>query len=138
MLARAIADDIRPDYTMDQPYFRYTGTDHAVWRQLFERQGALLQGRACQEFLAGLAGLGVAKEGIPQFDRLTSAVKQDLTAKIDHAAGDFESCRCGERFLRGSIQFRFPRRQPAQPVPLRPFPSRHSGEFVHFRPAIGT
>jgi len=74
MLARAIADDIRPDYTMDQPYFRYTGTDHAVWRQLFERQGALLQGRACQEFLAGLAGLGVAKEGIPQFDRLTEAL----------------------------------------------------------------
>jgi phenylalanine-4-hydroxylase len=74
MLARAIVDDIRPDYTMDQPYGRYTGTDHAVWRLLFERQGALLKGRACNEFLSGLAGLGVEKEGIPQFDRLTEAL----------------------------------------------------------------
>ena len=74
MLARALTDDIRPDYTMDQPYARYTGTDHAVWRQLFERQGALLKGRACNEFLSGLAGLGVEREGIPQFDRLTEAL----------------------------------------------------------------
>ncbi len=74
MLAHAIADDIRPDYTMDQPYGRYTSVDHAVWRQLFERQGALLQGRACNEFLAGLAGLGVAREGIPHFDRLSEAL----------------------------------------------------------------
>jgi phenylalanine-4-hydroxylase len=77
MLAQALAqDDIRPDYTMEQPYGRYSAGDHAVWRQLFERQAAVLQGRACDEFLAGLAGLGVAREGIPRFERLTEALMQ--------------------------------------------------------------
>ncbi len=74
MLARALSEDIRSDYTMAQPYGRYTSVDHAVWRQLFERQGALLKGRACNEFLSGLAGLGVAKDGIPHFERLTEAL----------------------------------------------------------------
>src|SRR6185369_11345108 len=69
MLAQAIRDEIRPDYTMDQPIERYTAADHEVWRRLFERQAATLQGRACDEFLDGLTGLGVAKEGIPSFDR---------------------------------------------------------------------
>jgi phenylalanine-4-hydroxylase len=76
MLAEAIRDEIRPDYTMDQPIERYTAADHAVWRQLFERQGETLKGRACEEFLAGLAGLGVAKEGIPRFERLTEALRK--------------------------------------------------------------
>src|SRR5215469_468819 len=74
MLAQAIRDQIRPDYTMDQPVERYTAADHAVWRQLFERQAETLKGRACDEFLAGLAGLGVAKDGIPRFERLTEAL----------------------------------------------------------------
>jgi phenylalanine-4-hydroxylase len=78
MQAQALVDDfrdnIRPDYTMDQPYGRYTSTDHAVWRKLFERQGHLLKGRACNEFLAGLAGLGATKDRIPHFDRLTEAL----------------------------------------------------------------
>jgi phenylalanine-4-hydroxylase len=75
MLAQALAqDDIRPDYTMEQPYGRYSAGDHAVWRQLFERQAAVLQGRACDEFLSGLAGLGVARDGIPRFERLTEAL----------------------------------------------------------------
>src|SRR5690242_626125 len=74
MLAHAIRDEIRPDYTMDQPMERYTAADHAVWRQLFERQAETLKGRACDEFLAGLAGLGVAKDGIPRFERLTEAL----------------------------------------------------------------
>jgi phenylalanine-4-hydroxylase len=77
MQAQALVDnhdDIRPDYTMDQPYGRYTSTDHAVWRKLFERQGELLKGRACNEFLAGLAGLGATKDRIPHFDRLTEAL----------------------------------------------------------------
>jgi phenylalanine-4-hydroxylase len=74
MLAQAIRDEIRPDYTMDQPVERYTAGDHAVWRRLFERQAETLQGRACDEFLDGLAGLGVAKEGIPSFERLSEAL----------------------------------------------------------------
>ena len=33
MLAQALqADNIRPDYTMDQPVGRYGAGDHAIWR----------------------------------------------------------------------------------------------------------
>ena len=76
-LARDFADpdlEVRPDYTMDQPYGRYTSVDHGVWRKLFERQGALLKGRACDEFLAGLAGLGATRDSIPHFGKLTDAL----------------------------------------------------------------
>jgi len=61
----------RADYTIDQPWSEYTAADHQVWRTLFERQAALLPGRACNEFLAGLEGLGVAADGIPNFERLS-------------------------------------------------------------------
>jgi phenylalanine-4-hydroxylase len=75
MLAEALREDkVRPDYTMDQPVDRYTSGDHAIWRTLFERQAETLKGRACDEFLAGLKGLGVAKDGIPRFERLTEAL----------------------------------------------------------------
>jgi phenylalanine-4-hydroxylase len=82
MLAQAIRDEIRPDYTMDQPIERYTAADHEVWRRLFERQAATLQGRACDEFLDGLTGLGVAKEGIPSFERLSEALTKATGWKI--------------------------------------------------------
>src|SRR5262249_59859815 len=76
MFASARKDDIRPDYTMDQPIERYSAADHAIWRTLFERQAESLKGRACDEFLAGLSGLGVAKDGIPRFERLTEALNK--------------------------------------------------------------
>ena len=49
-----LTDETRPDFTLDQPYERYSATDHVTWRTLFERQARLLRGRACDEFLAGL------------------------------------------------------------------------------------
>ncbi|MDB5048456.1 MAG: phhA [Fibrobacteres bacterium] len=61
----------RPDYTIDQPIASYTAADHATWRTLFEHQASLLPGRACDEFLRGLKGLGVAADGIPDFNRLS-------------------------------------------------------------------
>jgi phenylalanine-4-hydroxylase len=61
----------RSDYTIDQPLERYTAQDHATWRALFEHQAALLPGRACEEFMQGLRGLGVAADGIPDFRRLS-------------------------------------------------------------------
>lgn len=68
--------DLRPDYTHSQPRDRYTAEDHAVWRDLFRRQAALLPGRACGEFLAGLTGLGVAADGIPDFERLSDVLEK--------------------------------------------------------------
>ena len=63
--------DVRSDYTMDQPFERYAAEDHNTWHTLFERQAALLAGRACEEFLEGLQSLGVVADRIPTFENLS-------------------------------------------------------------------
>src|SRR5215471_13176486 len=62
---------VRPDFTIEQNWRGYSQDEHATWRLLFERQQRLLVRRACREYLAGLEGLGVAANGIPDFDRLS-------------------------------------------------------------------
>ncbi|HVJ54936.1 MAG TPA: phenylalanine 4-monooxygenase [Aliidongia sp.] len=64
----------RDDFTIDQNWSSYTEEEHAIWRVLFERQAGILKERACAEFLAGLDGLGIAAEGIPDFRRLSDAL----------------------------------------------------------------
>jgi phenylalanine-4-hydroxylase len=62
-----------PVYTTDvvaQPWDRYTDADHATWGQLFERQRTVLQGRACDEFLAAQDAMGMIAHQIPRFDDL--------------------------------------------------------------------
>jgi len=54
-----------------QPIERYTPEDQQTWRQLFERQSAVLKDRAVPEFLDGLSDLGVVAGGIPDFERLS-------------------------------------------------------------------
>lgn len=60
----------RDDFTIAQDWESYTAEEHAIWRALFRRQETILAGRACGEFIAGLAGLGVAADGVPDFRRL--------------------------------------------------------------------
>jgi phenylalanine-4-hydroxylase len=73
---------VRADCTLDQPRHLYSAEDHAVWRDLFRRQAALLPGRACAEFLAGLDGLGVAADGIPDFERLSDILEKTTGWRI--------------------------------------------------------
>jgi phenylalanine-4-hydroxylase len=61
------APPMRDDGTMAQPYSAYTAADHAVWRQLYARQRALLAGRACGAFLDGLARLRLPPDRVPDF-----------------------------------------------------------------------
>jgi phenylalanine-4-hydroxylase len=63
--------EIRPDYTIDQHWERYTPAQHGVWRTLFEHQASVLPGRACSEFLDGLEKLGLSGERIPNFEELS-------------------------------------------------------------------
>lgn len=70
------------DHVIAQGWTDYTDQDHAVWRALFERQSALLPGRACDEFLEGLAGLGVAADGIPDFERLSDILRRTTGWRI--------------------------------------------------------
>src|SRR5438552_5526139 len=62
---------VGPDFAIEQNWQAYSEEEHAIWRLLFERQQRLLVGRACREYLEGLAGLGVAADGIPDFRRLS-------------------------------------------------------------------
>jgi phenylalanine-4-hydroxylase len=61
----------RADWTIDQNWQAYTPAEHAVWRRLYERQAKLLPGRACAEFLAGMAALPIGAAAIPDFRRLS-------------------------------------------------------------------
>lgn len=61
----------RADWTIDQAWERYTPVEHAVWRQLYERQARLLPGRACDEYLAGMEALPIGADKIPDFRRLS-------------------------------------------------------------------
>ena len=57
------------DYTCLQDYASYTADEHNTYRRLYERQAALVPGRACDEFIAALPSLG-SKDRIPRFEEI--------------------------------------------------------------------
>jgi len=73
---RSAHPEIRPDFTIDQHWERYTADEHAVWRTLFERQAQVLPGRACPEFLDGLKKLSLVSDRIPDFERLSDDLEK--------------------------------------------------------------
>ncbi len=68
--------EIRDDFTIDQHWERYSTGEHAIWKTLFERQMAVLPGRAAPEFLDGVAKLGLEPDSIPDFGRLSDALEK--------------------------------------------------------------
>ncbi len=62
--------EARADWTIDQGWNAYTDAEHGVWMTLYERQCALLEGRACDAFLRGLDALDLHRAGAPDFDRI--------------------------------------------------------------------
>lgn len=70
---------MRHDWTIDQGWADYTAAEHAVWTTLFDRQLALLPGRACAEFVAGMRTLPIGRDAIPDF--------RALSAALDHHTG---------------------------------------------------
>lgn len=52
---------------MQQDYAAYTAEDQHVWQLLFERQMALLPGRAADAFLEGVRQIGFTGAAIPDF-----------------------------------------------------------------------
>lgn len=67
-----------PIYTtavIEQPWDQYTPEDHATWATLFERLTALLPGRACDEFLAGVQLLQLSPKQIPRFSEANQVLK---------------------------------------------------------------
>ncbi len=74
---------MRPDFTVDQAWERYSPEEHALWRRLYARQAALVPLYACSEYLASLRALDSA-QAIPRFDevnaRLAAATGWTLVA----------------------------------------------------------
>ncbi|CAN5296090.1 phenylalanine 4-monooxygenase [soil metagenome] len=64
------------DWTIPQGWADYTAEEHATWLTLYDRQNALLPGRASDAFLKGLEALDLRGEGIPDFLK----VSEKLTA----------------------------------------------------------
>jgi phenylalanine-4-hydroxylase len=62
---------MRPDYTVDQEWDRYTAKQHELWRRLYARQAALVPSYACDEFRTTLATLDYGT-GIPRFDAINA------------------------------------------------------------------
>lgn len=84
MSERALAEPVPPsahrapspraDFTITQDWDTYAPEEHDIWRTLFHRQEAVLKGRACEEFLAGVHALGVVADEIPDFRRLNDVL----------------------------------------------------------------
>ena len=66
----------RPDWTIDQGWENYAQAEHEVWITLYERQAALLEGRACEPFLRGLEALDLHRSGIPDFSRINTELNR--------------------------------------------------------------
>lgn len=64
------------DWTIDQGWENYSQAEHDVWITLYERQTALLPGRACDEFLRGLDSLDLHRSGIPDFKRINEELQR--------------------------------------------------------------
>lgn len=75
------------DYVVDQGWSAYSEQEHALWRHLFERQSGILPGRACDAFLNGLRRLGVAADGIPDFERLSDSLEAATGWRIVAVSG---------------------------------------------------
>lgn len=69
---------MRPDYTVDQDYARYTAAEQDLWKRLYARQSALVPKYACDEFIDVLSTLNFGA-GIPRFD--------EINAKLAPATG---------------------------------------------------
>ena len=63
------------DYTCPQDYASYTPQDHDTYRRLYERQAALLPGRACSRFIEALPALGES-DYIPRFDAINQRLRR--------------------------------------------------------------
>lgn len=55
----------------DNGLIHYTSAEHGVWRDLYQAQAKLLQGRACNEFIDGLEAVQLPATRIPQCDEVS-------------------------------------------------------------------
>jgi phenylalanine-4-hydroxylase len=64
------------DCIIAQDWQRYSAEDHETWGLLFKRQRATLANHVAQEYLDGLAALGIGPEGVPDFRRMNERLER--------------------------------------------------------------
>src|SRR5271169_110493 len=60
-----------PDFTIEQDWASYSAAEHDRWDRLFRRSLAVLQDRACDEFLAMTKALALSDSRIPDMEKLS-------------------------------------------------------------------
>lgn len=61
---------------LTQEYGQYTTADQHVWQLLFDRQMALLPGRAAEAFLNGVRRVGFTRDAIPDFREVNPRLRE--------------------------------------------------------------
>lgn len=61
---------------LTQRYDHYTAADQHVWQLLFDRQMALLPGRAADAFLEGVRNTGFTRDAIPNFNEVNPRLRR--------------------------------------------------------------
>ena len=89
MAGEALTEHGRPDddFVIGQGWDRYSAQDHETWRMLYDRQSALLPGRACDAYLDGLTALSLGAGGIPDFARASDILDRATGWRIVAVAG---------------------------------------------------
>jgi phenylalanine-4-hydroxylase len=64
------------DFTIDQDWGSYTAAEHARWDRLFARSRAILQDRACDEYMAMMNTLELSQSGIPNMTALSDRLEK--------------------------------------------------------------
>lgn len=85
------------DYVARRPdasgIIHYSAQEHATWKTLIERQLGCIQGRACDEYLDGLARLGLPRDQIPQLGLLSGELQAATGWRLQAVAAliDFDT-----------------------------------------------
>lgn len=56
-------------------FIEWTPEEHETWRLLYERQMRMIQNRACDEFITGVARLNLPSDHVPQLPEINAVLK---------------------------------------------------------------
>lgn len=67
-------------------YVHYSDEEHHVWSLLYQRQRAILPGRACEDFINGLSLLNLSPHAIPQLPEVSEKLMELTGWKVSPVA----------------------------------------------------
>jgi phenylalanine-4-hydroxylase len=77
----------KEDFTIEQDWRSYSAAEHERWDRLFARSQAVLQDRACVEFLEMASVLKLSESGIPDMQRLSDRLEAMTGWRVVPVAG---------------------------------------------------